>query len=67
MALRPAVIVTVLLAKVTVLVRVEVAVKVVVPETDVSCARARRGSRAADRIVVNCMMTAKEGVCENCV
>lgn len=51
-----AVIVTVLLAKVTVLVMVEVCVRVVVPEV-VSCAKARRGRIAADKMLVNCMAT----------
>lgn len=49
------VMVTVALERVTVLVRVEVMVDVVVPEV-VSCARARRGSRAADKMLVNCML-----------
>ena len=51
-----AVIVTVLLAKVTVFVMVEVCVSVVVPEV-VSCAKARRGKIAADKMLVNCMAT----------
>lgn len=51
-----AVIVTVLLAKVTVLVMVDVCVRVVVPEV-VSCAKARRGRIAADKMLVNCMAT----------
>lgn len=51
-----AVIVTVLLARVTVLVMVEVCVRVVVPEV-VSCAKARRGRIAADKMLVNCMAT----------
>lgn len=49
-----AVIVTVLLAKVTVFVMVEVCVRVVVPEV-VSCAKARRGRIAADKMLVNCI------------
>lgn len=49
-----AVMVTVLLARVIVFVIVEVCVRVVVPEV-VSCARARRGRRAADKMLVNCM------------
>lgn len=51
-----AVIVTVLLAKVTVFVIVEVCVRVVVPET-VSCAKARRGRIATDKMLVSCMVT----------
>lgn len=43
------------LERVTVLVRVDVKVEVVVPEV-VSCARARRGSMAADKMLVNCMV-----------
>lgn len=49
------VMVTVALERVTVLVRVEVRVDVVVPEV-VSCARARIGNRAADKMLVNCMV-----------
>lgn len=55
-ALFVAVIVTVLLARVTVFVIVEVCVRVVVPEV-VSCAKARRGKIAADKMLVNCMAT----------
>lgn len=55
-ALFVAVIVTVLLARVTVFVIVEVCVRVVVPEV-VSCAKARRGRIAADKMLVNCMAT----------
>ena len=55
-ALFVAVMVTVLLARVTVLVIVDVWVRVVVPDV-VSCARARRGRRAADKMLVNCMVT----------
>lgn len=55
-ALFVAVIVTVLLARVTVLVIVEVCVRVVVPEV-VSCAKARRGRVAAVKMLVNCMAT----------
>ena len=55
-ALFVAVIVTVLLARVTVFVIVEVCVRVVVPE-GVSCAKARRGKIAADKMLVNCMAT----------
>lgn len=51
-----AVMVTVLLARVTVFVMVEVWVRVVVPEV-VSCAKARSGRRAADKMLVNCMVT----------
>lgn len=51
-----AVIVTVLLARVTVLVMVDVCVRVVVPEV-VSCAKARRGRIATDKMLVNCMAT----------
>lgn len=51
-----AVMVTVLLARVTVFVMVEVCVRVVVPEV-VSCAKARTGRRAADKMLVNCMVT----------
>lgn len=51
-----AVMVTVLLARVTVFVIVEVCVRVVVPEV-VSCAKARIGRRAADKMLVNCMAT----------
>lgn len=51
-----AVMVTVLLAKVTVFVIVEVCVRVVVPET-VSCAKARRGRIATDKMLVSCMVT----------
>lgn len=55
-ALFVAVMVTVLLAKVTVFVIVEVCVRVVVPEV-VSCAKARRGRMAADKMLVSCMAT----------
>lgn len=51
-----AVIVTVLLARVTVFVMVDVCVRVVVPEV-VSCAKARRGRIATDKMLVNCMAT----------
>jgi hypothetical protein len=52
-----AVMVTVLLARVTVFVMVEVCVRVVVAEVVVSCARARSGSRkATDNMLVNCMV-----------
>lgn len=43
------------LLRVTVLVRVDVTVAVVVPET-VSCARARSGRAAARRMLVNCIV-----------
>lgn len=49
-----AVMVTVLLARVTVFVIVEVWVRVVVPEV-VSWAKAMSGRRAADKMLVNCM------------
>lgn len=55
-ALFVAVIVTVLLARVTVFVIVDVCVRVVVPEV-VSCAKARRGRIATDKMLVNCMVT----------
>lgn len=61
MAVTLAVMVTVLLARVTVLVRVEVWVTVVVPEVG-SSARARRGSIAAANMRVNCMAMGR--VCE---
>lgn len=51
-----AVMVTVLLARVTVFVIVEVWVRVVVPEM-VSWAKATSGRRAADKTLVNCMAT----------